>query len=176
MGKFMRTLMLILVVGGVTYPLWMNNLSYVISKNNGQTTEISYNSREYKWDNRIAEFKESPMFGVGFAAVSTEADGEYDATSGVVEPGSSWLAIFSMTGLVGAIIVIGIILSAFIGIWRSKTPIAPLICGLLSFFFINMIAEGFIFSGGSFLCLMFWLYIGCANDMKNYNLRNSLTL
>lgn len=173
MGKFVRTIMMILVVGCATFPLWTKNLTYIISKNNGQTTEISYNSREDKWANRISEFKEDPLFGIGFAAVSTDYERDYDTNSGIVETGSSWLAVFSMTGIIGAVIVLSIIFRSFIGVWLCKSNLAPLLCGLLSFFFINMLAEGFIFSGGSFLCLMFWLFIGCANDLKYYNPRNS---
>ena len=55
-------------------------------------------TRTWLWEARLREFEESPVAGVGFARTHygrTSDEGDY------IEPGSSYLAILSMTGLAG---------------------------------------------------------------------------
>ena len=56
------------------------------------------NTRAWLWEARIAEFRESPAIGIGFLRTIYGRESEL----GEIEPGSSYLAILSMTGLVGA--------------------------------------------------------------------------
>ncbi len=59
------------------------------------------------------EFESSPLIGVGFDAIDlnlSSASGGYDKDSGMVESGSSWLIILSMTGLIGAILLFPVLL------------------------------------------------------------------
>jgi len=169
LGSFFKYSLIILAILAVTFPIWSDSLSYVIAKNDGMTEEISLVSREDKWDNRIAEFSSHPIFGVGFVSVDTNIESAFNSSTGTVETGSSWLSIPSMTGIIGTIIMLIIIIKSYLiaklNIYCNKQ--ASLIEALLCFFYIHMMAEGFIFSGGSFLCLMFWLFVGCAYDMKN---------
>lgn len=49
-----------------------------------------------------------------------------------------------------------------------------LFTGLFTFVLIHMVAEGYILSGGSFLCIVSWLIIGCAYDYRfDNNLANA---
>lgn len=123
-------------------------------------------SRESRWTHRVEEFQDNPIFGCGFSAIYTTIDrtGEYRSETGSCEPGSSWLAVLSMTGLFGFIGVI----SAFIkGVKNSIRLHSVLLegnlyLGLLTFFFVHLFTEGYIFAGGNYLCLLFWLICGCA--------------
>lgn len=122
-------------------------------------------SRQSKWNNRISEFKSSPIFGVGFAAMDTKNKGDYDNYTGTTETGSSWLALLSMTGLIG----FSIFCSIFFPIVRLlKTKAlktrtsgeAALLLPLVAIFFTTMFTEGYVLAGGSFFCYFFWLLLG----------------
>lgn len=119
-------------------------------------------SRAEKWEYRIAEFTESPICGVGFAV----AKKDYSPKTGTIEPGSSWLAILSMTGLLGAIPILLLVVPTIVILKRRATARsdvnAMLLLALLAYFSVHLIAEGYIFAVGSFLCFMFWLTLGTA--------------
>ena len=121
-------------------------------------------SREERWSHRINEFTNSPFVGIGFAAISPEYTDEYNIELGIVEPGSSWLTVLSMIGIMGALPIILIIINTWNGlkaIYNNNTEdYSILLSGLLSLFYVHLIAEGYIFAGGSFLCFLFWLTLG----------------
>lgn len=173
LGKNMKRIAGLVVIIAVTSPLWGSALDGIRAKNDAKTAiassttaGVNLGTRELKWKIRIDEWESSPLFGVGFCSVSKE-----DAVSagGKIEPGSSWLAVLSMTG------AIGFILFCLLYFRACKISISPherlgaLIGGILVIFGVHMIAEGYIYSAGSFLCYMVWLTIGCATD---YGLRN----
>lgn len=167
LGKNMKRIAGLVVIIAVTSPLWGSALDGLRAKNDAKTTitsttvGVNLGTREAKWAIRIMEWESSPLFGVGFCSVSKE-----DAVSagGKIEPGSSWLAVLSMTG------AIGFILFCLLYFRACKMSISPherlgaLIGGILVIFGVHMIAEGYIYSAGSFLCYMVWLTIGCATD------------
>ena len=57
-------------------------------------------SRSNLWDDRLREFTNYPIFGVGFAEIDIIHDNNY-TKDGVIELGSSWLGLLSMLGIVG---------------------------------------------------------------------------
>lgn len=124
------------------------------------------NSRTNLWNKRIAEFKSSPMWGVGFAAVDPEIDETYDKKRGIVEPGSSHLAVLSMTGLLGFVPYIGIIIFSFMAVRGDKDGASRFRrCALIAFMVHGMV-EGYALAGGSPLCFLYWLFIGQCVDYK----------
>ena len=163
-GRFMRVLIGILLIGILTYPLWEKYTIGIEDKSEVGAELGAYGSRTEKWTTRIIEFSEHPLFGIGFASV----DKRYDVVgvNGVVEPGSSWLCILSMTGIVGFILFIIILIKPIQFLRSNPTPYNVLLLGLLAFFCIHMLFEGYIFAGGSSLCFMAWLVIGCCNDAR----------
>ena len=130
----------------------------------------TFNSREELWNARLDEFKESPLYGVGFSAqriITSEAT----MRTGVIEPGTSYGAVFAMTGLLGGSIFIYIL---FQSIFSKRKASFSLPQVYLVFFAVHMFVEGYVFAGGSPLCFIFWLSIGAACAMKHNQQLNQL--
>ncbi len=165
-SRFLRVAIVALVIASSTYTFWEGALSGVLEKN-GSSSSLNLDSRETLWKERINDFKSSPIFGVGFCAASISESSIIDMESGRIESGTSWIIIFSMLGVLGAIMIIPIFFKAFRTAYRRKDDgPCPVICGVLSLFFVHMFAEGYIFAGGSFLAFMLWLTVGVAMDSR----------
>ena len=130
------------------------------------------NTREALWAARWKEFSENPLFGIGIGrGVGGEDEGvAIDASGNInVEPGSSYLALLSMTGIVGASGFFFIFLSSFRRIWLNRhSSFLPemLIIGI--FLTVHMVTEGWIYAVGSPFCLLFWLWLGHSRDLIEY--------
>lgn len=166
--KFIKVVTGIVLLASVTFPIWGSALDPVMQKYEGNLAEGgAYSSREDLWQARLTEFENSPLLGVGFDAIdlnlSSTIEG-YDKTSGMVESGSSWLIILSMTGIIGAILLFPVLFGTYLRLWSYSSQYAALLLGLLTFFFVHMIAEGYIFYGGSMLAFLLWLIIGVSRD------------
>lgn len=173
--KVIQYLVLGLIAGALTFPLWSSALEGVNAKNQRDLQRgVNTSSRDTKWEARIAEFEDAPLTGIGFVSVSSR-----DAVGGrgIVEPGSSWLAILSMTGLVGFTICLLLFLRALKNSLFTVTPGGAVMGGVLVMLSVHMMAEGHIFSAGSYLSFCVWLSVGCCTDFSPYylgNLRGSL--
>ena len=169
-SRFIRMGVVLGLIFMVSYPVWGGALDAVKQKNEGNKKAGSViSSRENLWDARIAEFQSSPVLGVGFTAVDDAVKGgtmPYDVNTGMVESGSSWLIILSMTGLIGSIFLLPLFVSSFFLVWRDPCSFSALISGVLVLFYVHMIAEGYIFYAGSLLAFMMWLTVGVAHDCK----------
>lgn len=167
-SKFIKTLAAIVVLGSVCFPLWNNALDGIIRKNEGNLAAGSaYSSRNALWEARCEEFKRNPILGVGFSAIDLNLVtqvGSYSSSTGQVESGSSWLTILSMTGCIGSIIIIPMLISLYINVYRRRVIHNCLICGVLTVFYIHMLAEGYLFYGGSPEGFILWSTIAAAHD------------
>lgn len=143
-----------------TFPVWGGFTNFLVEKQQkNEEMGGAMFSRERKFTARILEFESSPVIGIGYNAINPEYD-FVEMGNGQIEPGSSWLAVASMTGVIGLCVFLGICSRGLKRAWRIKSPfISSLLGGMLVFFFIHMIAEGYIFAPGSFLALLFWLII-----------------
>ena len=151
-GRFVRVLIVIVLLGLLTYPLW-NNYTVGLASKQAKDTELgTYGTRTEKWTARMTEFKSSPVYGIGFASVDEKLD--VVGVGGVVEPGSSWLCMLSMTGIIGLILFVIILIKPFQFLRSHPTPYNAMLLGLLVFVCTHMISEGYIYAGGSSLC--FW--------------------
>ena len=127
------------------------------------------NSRDEKFQARLNEFYDSPLWGVGFASINGK---RYDKqNNGQIEPGSSHLAVLSMTGLIGMCSYIIVLLYAFNTTRKSNDSRALMLQGLFIAYFAHMWFEGYVFGAGGILCFMFWLVISQCFDYK-YIVRN----
>lgn len=126
----------------------------------------TFSSRNELWSYRIEEFKSSPLWGVGFAAVNPEIDETYDKKTGTIEPGSSHLAVLSMTGLLGFVPYIFIIIYSFMAVKGDKNGASRFRRCVLITFMVHGIVEGYALAGGSPLCFLYWLFIGQCVDYK----------
>ena len=138
------------------------------------------NTREQLWHARMEEFRANPWLGIGigYADISSAVEfGSFEGIQGVgidtngkmsVEPGSSYLALLSMTGLAGAT---GMTVLLF---WIGRRfaqrygalPISQVsqLAGVGGFLAVHAIAEGWLLAVGSPLCLIFWLWLGRMMD------------
>lgn len=166
-ARFAKAGVVVVVVAALTSSFWGNAMDRIIAKNHGNTSSLSIDSREELWLQRIDEFQSSPIVGVGFVSVDTKSSYGFNANTGQIESGSSWLSILSMTGILGFILTMSVIIPSFMAAWkRNRDEEAALLCGLLALMFIHMFAEGYVFSAGGFLCFALWLFVGCAYDQK----------
>lgn len=168
LGKYLGYLVVVVIL---LSPIIINLMSGVIQKNEGNIEQggIMY-SRETTLLVRIIEIRENFFTGVGFACVDTNLV-NVDKETGVIEPGSSWLAAFSMTGILGFALLIFIYVKAIRNAFKNITdPILSMtLSGILVFFGVHMIAEGYVLAGGHVLCCFFWLTMGCINARKTTN-------
>lgn len=163
--KLIKFLLIAASVLVTAYPLWGGTLDRMATKQGQFKEQGQFGTRTEKWEGRIREFESNPVFGIGFSVVSFDS-GDVDVSTGVIEPGSSWLAVASMTGILGAIFVISFFVHSFVISNRSSDPNAILVVSLLLFMAIDMVSEGYIFAAGSPLCFLLWLICGCCQDLK----------
>lgn len=167
MGRGLKKVLVIIGIATLAFPWWGGALEGINKKNEASLSEgVNLNSRENMWIIRLEEWKDSPVYGIGFCAVSN-----YDkrGNDGTIEPGSSWLALLSMTGLIGFVLFCAIFFRALKNTLRFRNPESSLIGGVLLLIGVHMLAEGYIFSAGSFFCMFAWLTISVATD---YGVKN----
>ena len=84
-----------------------------------------------------------------------------------VEPGSSYLAVLAMTGLLGAVsfcLALGFLMSKFF-VSRRRVGLDKDILYLVGIYLaVHGVAEGWILGFGSPLCFLFWLWLGRVGD------------
>lgn len=163
-GRAIKILMNIVLVALLTIPIWQGFTTGIEQKMVGGKDLGDYGSRTSKWNARLSEFSSSPIVGIGYASVDPRLDDV--GPGGVVEPGSSWLAILSMTGIIGFVLSIIIFIHPISYLKSHPSPYHNLLLGLLAFIATHMLAEGYIFAGGSSLCFIAWLIVGCCSDAK----------
>lgn len=161
--RFLKIMTVAMLVGAVTFPLWGGVTDAMMEKANANIEAGGFTtSRDEKWNARITEFESSPVFGIGYPSVNPNLDDV--GFGGVVEPGTSWLAILSMTGIVGFVLFFSIFYKAYKACNRMCRREDALYLGLLALFAVHMMAEGYVFAAGGFLCFILWLVIGCCYD------------
>lgn len=123
-------------------------------------------SRDIKWEGRLEEFRSAPVFGIGFATqrvFSRQFDNETRSRStGVVEPGSSWLSVLAQTGIAGFLLLSVFNLKLIITLLRRQRPEdgSGFYLAMLAFLLINGIAEGWILYAGSAMFFPYWALSG----------------
>lgn len=126
---------------------------------------IGQTSRDELWAQRMAEYKSSPLIGVGFAAHGVGDETEV----GKVEYGGGWISILSQMGILGAIIVLFINLRVLTSLKRiRRDEFMAYIYALYFFFCAHSIVEGYMFQSGWYICLVFWLVTGLLIENKQY--------
>ena len=134
------------------------------------------NSRELLWNARMTEFRENPIFGVGFAAQDNHVVGSKSSEGGRIEPGSGYLMILSMTGLFGFILFIWYFYFLFNSkrFWLEIFNNETYKLSLFAFFAVHFIGEGYVFSVGNIFAALFWLLVGVTfpySDIKKRRIK-----
>ena len=150
------------------FPFWGRWTEFVITKQqNNIEAGGMFMSREAIWLTRLAEIRRNPLTGVGFCCVDSGLT-FVDTRTGIIEPGSSWLAVFSMTGVFGFIAFLFIFINSFRHSYALQERLESCIfSGCLAFFGVHLLFEGYVLAVGSFLGLMYWLLIGCIMTATN---------
>lgn len=146
-------------------PFLEDNSQAMMQKKNGLEITVEDTSRDALWAQRIAEFKSSPIFGIGFAA-----HGVGDAKRvGRNESGGSYISVLAQAGIVGVIFIALIWVAAFMLPKKiGKDPDVILLYAGFVFFCFHSIVEGYMFQAGWYLCLIIWMIIGVMIEHKLY--------
>lgn len=139
----------------------------VINKQQQRSSQnSSLNSRQDKFDYRIAEFKSSPILGVGFCAVDINGGDGYGERDGRIEPGTSHLSVLSMTGLLGMAAYLILLYQAFSHPLKTRSVHSLFVLLCFIAMFTHAWFEGYVFSAGGFLAFLYWLIIGQCIDCE----------
>lgn len=154
------------VVALVLSPIFFNRkTSDAMMAKQEYQENVGGTSRDGVWNDRMAEFKSSPLIGVGFGAHGVGDEKEV----GRVETGGGWISILAQTGILGLVLAISIIFKAFTPIRKIRQDNSMMVIYAAYFFFIvHSIVEGYMFQGGWYLCLIFWMVIGLLIENKQY--------
>lgn len=158
-SRMTSSLIGLLFIGMVAQPFLQPFSDLVIQKQEANVASGStFSSRESKWDNRMDEFMSNPLVGSGFCTVGVKTD-DY-SQGGIVETGTSWLAVLSMLGIVGVISIFLIVFKPIFTVYHRMNRTDVLLFGIFCVFLLHMATEGYIFAGGNFMFFYFWLFIG----------------
>jgi O-antigen ligase len=162
MTRSIRTVILFIILFAVTFPIWENFITKIQEKQEYSAENANLLiTRENKWQNRLDEFRSSPLYGIGYSAVLERHDEDFNIITGQIESGSSWLAVLSMLGILGFIPVAYLFFQNLYYLYNDNNlPSSSLLGSVLIFFMVHMFAEGYIFAGGSFMFFMLWLTLG----------------
>lgn len=160
--KYNRQVLLLslIAIPSLIYAINNTHLTDGIKDKNENRTTTVFGSRDEKIRYRIEEFESSPIIGIGISTISIEGGDQIDFRTGRIEPGSSWFAILSMTGIIGLIFFLIIVFKSIRRQLLSTSIFSILLVGLVAFFTISLFSEGYIFAAGSPLCFILWLILG----------------
>lgn len=165
-GRFSKGVIWVLAVLGIlaiTFPIWGGFTDFVMQK---QEASISRGegfllTRNEMMLVRIKEIAAHPIWGIGFCCVDPDLS-YVNTLTGKIEPGTSWLAVFSMTGIFGFLSFVLLFVRGFrISLAVQEIKQSSLFVGCLAFFFLHLFFEGYVLAAGSILALTFWLLLGC---------------
>jgi O-antigen ligase len=169
--KYIKVIFILISIIVITFPLWERYTELLVHKiEYSESNDSLIYTRESLWSGRISEFKESPIYGIGFSSVDVMSSHGLDTETGIIEPGSSWLAVLSMLGVMGVIPVVFIIFNYAFFLFKINKDLFRIgyISALYTFFIVHMTIEGYIFSAGAGLFLLFWLTVGNVDMFYTY--------
>lgn len=159
------TLLLTVLIGVVVVWNPFSVLNNIQDKNVNRIEMEDYTAgRVEMWKDRMADFRYSPIYGVGFAAMRSTANSRIDYAEGVVEPGSGWLSILGSMGLLGLVVFACLLFRPLFGI-TARMPQYAVSAAMLLFFGVHILIEGYSIAFGNPLCVMMWLSIGMGNAL-----------
>lgn len=168
-GNFTNSIKVFLIIGiGLifTSPIWMQYTEVLIQKNERLDSSGNVNftsSRDEIWEFRIKEFYESPVVGIGFASSKY---GLINKSTGQIEPGSNWGAIFAQIGFFGSIPFLFLLWKYFYFLWKHKNSNITFLISVLGFFITHWFIEGYMLSAGAFEFYYAWLMLGVIQAEK----------
>lgn len=158
---------IITIISIITLPLYMSGAERMVKK--FEENKGVYGSRTELFTTGVRHYKETPVFGVGFA-VSYNAKGEKKI--GKMESGSGWLSILFQTGLLGFSIIC-LMLGRVYKVFRYVRKDNELLLFMFSFIYLclHSFFEGYILTIGYYPCILFWCLLGY---LYTYSYANTL--
>lgn len=99
--KLFRALLALFFLGILLVPFVQHFGANTLAKQQANLSMGSaMSSRTQLWEDRATEFLSSPLYGVGFASQKIISF-KQSLVTGIIEPGTSYGAVFAMTGLLG---------------------------------------------------------------------------
>lgn len=145
-------------------PILMKNAGAMLQKKNSFEITTEQTSRDELWSQRMAEFKSSPLVGIGFAAHGVGNNKKV----GRHESGGGYISVLSQSGLIGGCFILSIWIAAFMLPGKIGTdPNTILVYCTFVFMTIHSIFEGYLFQAGWYLCLVIWLVVGVLIEHKD---------
>ncbi len=175
-SRTLKVVFIVALVAAITFPIWGGVTDFLIQKQEMRQEEFGreFDSRMDKFTARLEEFKSSPIWGIGFCTVNPSLD-NVNPENGQIEPGSSWLAVASMTGILGLLVMVPLCISSLKKARRIKDAFwRGTLSGMILFFIIHMSVEGYIFAPKSYLSLIFWLMISIIDGRDHYEESSNL--
>ena len=170
-GKMMTAGFVLAALSFIMLPYLLPYATNMLKKdeNNENLEESFAATRGYIWELRYMELDESPYVGVGAFSCDIslpEADIFYNANTGSIELGSSYLGLLSQMGWIGFIayllLVVPVAWKAYRYATRQQTPYAQLMLALLLCISAHMIFEGYAITAGAVQCVILWFVVGAA--------------
>lgn len=163
-GKMLKYTAIFVVGGILIFPFLQDNMGSMQQKQDYQN-ETGKTSRDEKWGELMAEFDESPIYGVGFAVHGVGSN----KSLGRYETGSGWLAVLGQLGILGFVFTLVMWGKAItpLRLLRRDKWIIMIYCGFI-FFTIHSIFEGYMIQCGWYLCLVCWMIVGVLVENKQY--------
>lgn len=170
-GKFMKYLLVTLLLVTASSPIWYSYTETVREKTEARDAMGGqFSSRDDMWNARKAEFESSPVFGIGFSSVDLKKSADSVRANGGIEPGTSWFFMLSSVGLFGTLCFSILILWPIFKYMSNAKRYSPqllLVITLLLWRSIHLFAEGYIMAAGDFSFLHVWILIALANAIVN---------
>ena len=167
----------IVIIGSISISIFLGSkFKYMMEKNNNQIEHINFDSRDDMWQSRFKEFKESPLFGIGFGYMKYGWGNQYaEETGGRIESGSGWISVISQTGILGAICMFFMIIPNILFILKNKSTsyCSAWYSGMCVMFLLQPITEAYITTVGAVLCCLFWLNYGVIDSFRKGILKES---
>lgn len=171
--QYFKIIFMMLTVVVLTFPLWKDYGERVVDKMAYAESEGSLIvTRSELWNRRVEEFNSSPLFGIGYSNDSSQSEEDLSIGEGQVEPGSSWLVVLSMTGIMGFLLFLFLQIKIFKIVNKKRgSSYLYYLGGVFVFFIIHLVAEGYALSAGSGLFFYFWLVLGVIIQNKPIKLK-----
>jgi len=162
--KFLYSIIIVTVLTAGSYPLWSQYTTGIQQKMESSEKKGDLaSSRTSIWQARLMEFSQSPIYGIGFShLIFTGGNPKDKEDDGKIEPGSSFLAVLAMTGILGFSVFIILFLGYLFFLLTNKFDMlsTAVLGSLLIFFILHMLAEGYVLSSGGVLFFYVWLLLG----------------
>lgn len=164
--KILLMVSIIILLTIVFLPIYLTGAARMQDK--FDSSRGKYGSRTELVTSGLANFRENPLFGQGFA-ISHNAKGE--KIVGRMESGSGWLSILFQTGIVGFVLVC-ILLLKTIRIFPYIVTDNKLLLYFCSFLYLCLHSgfEGYILTVGYYPCILFWTLLGFLHVYPYYKI------